>query len=327
MSTLTSKTRTRKESGKTGLIPSMAQLLQAGRASYRRIKDQEKGVRRLRKLILTEWLDQAERLWIAAEIHGLKGKHFTVFAHQIGIDRSSAYELLKLHDHRAEVLSRCRKENHYPGWEVCASWFKTDKDDMSEPEPEEPSIRNKGLLTPTWQRFKVGDDEYGTPHALFDHYHRIYKFTCDVASTAKLAKCKKFFTPEQDGLKQVWRGVCWMNPPYHSPDIGAWVRKAYEAAQQGAVVVALLPIFTDTAWFHDYASHAEIEVLRGRLQFANRGDNSYTPFGHGIFVFRKKSARKGKKLTIGLNGHRIGTSSPPELIGRRLDREKVEAAG
>jgi hypothetical protein len=118
-----------------------------------------------------------------------------------------------------------------------------------------------------------------------------------------------------------------MNPPYHSPDIGAWVRKAYEAAQQGAVVVALLPIFTDTAWFHDYASHAEIEVLRGRLQFANRGDNSYTPFGHGIFVFRKKSARKGKKLTIGLNGHRIGTSSPPELIGRRLDREKIEAAG
>ena len=159
MSTLTSKTRTRKESGKPGLIPSMAQLLQAGRASYRRIKDQEKGVRRLRKLILTEWLDQAERLWIAAEIHGLKGKHFTVFAHQIGIDRSSAYELLKLHDHRAEVLSRCRKESHYPGWEVCASWFKPDKDHLSEPEPEEPSVRNKGLLTPTWQRFKVGDDE------------------------------------------------------------------------------------------------------------------------------------------------------------------------
>ena len=88
-----------------------------------------------------------------------------------------------------------------------------------------------------------------------------------MASTAKLAKCKKFFTPEQDGLKQVWRGVCWMNPPYHSPDIGAWVKKAYEASQQGAVVVALLPMFTDTVWFHDYASHAEIEVLRGRLQF------------------------------------------------------------
>ena len=70
MSTLSSKTRTRKESGKPGHIPPMARLLQAGRASYRRIKDQEQGVRRLRKLILTEWLDQAERLWIAAEIHG-----------------------------------------------------------------------------------------------------------------------------------------------------------------------------------------------------------------------------------------------------------------
>jgi hypothetical protein len=92
------------------------------------------------------------------------------------------------------------------------------------------------------------------------------------------------------------------------------VKKAYKISQEGIVVVALLlPMFTDTVWFHDYASHAEIEVLRGRLHFTNREDNSYTPFGHGIFVFRKKSARKGKKLTIGLDGHRIGTS----LIPRR----------
>ena len=44
-------------------------------------------------------------------------------------------------------------------------------------------------------------------------------------------------------------------------------------------------MFTDAAWFHDYASHANIEVLKGRLQFANRTDNGYSPFGHGIFVF------------------------------------------
>jgi phage N-6-adenine-methyltransferase len=326
MSTLTSKTRTRKESGKPGLIPSMAQLLQAGRASYRRIKDQETGVRRLRKLILIEWLDQAERLWVAAEIHDLKGKHFTVFAHQIGIDRSSAYELLKLHPHRAEVLKTCRNDNHWPGWEVCANWFK--HDDETGTELERPTTRNKGILTPTWTRFKVSDDEYGTPQELFDHYNRMYKFTCDVASTAKLAKCRRFFSPEQDGLKQVWRGVCWMNPPYSRPDIGTWVKTAYEASREGAVVVALLPMFCDAAWFHDYGSHAEIEVLRGRLQFTNREHNGYTPFGYGVFTFRKRSARRGTRLSISINGHRIGTSSPPGLlIGRRLDRDKIEGAG
>ena len=52
------------------------------------------------------------------------------------------------------------------------------------------------------------------------------------------------------------------------------------------------------------------KLLKGRLQFAGRTDNSYSPFGHGIFVFRKKSARVGNQLTISLDGHRIGTSLP-----------------
>ena len=60
--------------------------------------------------------------------------------------------------------------------------------------------------------------------------------------------------------------MCWISPPYGNRALGEWVRKAYEAAQQGAVVVALLPMFTDTKWFHDFGSHATIEVLKGRLR-------------------------------------------------------------
>ncbi|MGP0003046.1 MAG: DNA N-6-adenine-methyltransferase [Acetobacteraceae bacterium] len=299
-------------SGRSGQVPPLDQLLREGRASSRRIAEQEKGIRRFRKTVLIEWLDQAERLWIAAEIHGLKNKHFIVFAAQIGVDRSSAYELLKLHPKRKEVLAQCKKHNHWPGWEICASWFKADGG--SNLEPDAPTARNKGLLTPSWQRFKVSDDEYGTPQALFDHYDRIYHFTFDVCSTPQLAKCKKFYTLEQDGLQQEWIGVCWMNPPYSA--LRKWVKKAYEAAKNGAVVVALLPMFTDAAWFHDYASHATIEVLKGRLQFANRTDNGYTPFGHGIFVFRGKSARVDNQLAISLDGHRIGTSSSRNVAGR-----------
>jgi len=47
-----------------------------------------------------------------------------------------------------------------------------------------------------------------------------------------------------------------MNPPYSQ--LSKWVLKAYEAAKNGAVVVALLPVYSDAAWFHDYASHATI---------------------------------------------------------------------
>ena len=289
----------------SGQVPPLNQLLRDGRASYRLIQSREKGIKQFRKAVLIEWLAQAERLWIAAEVHGLKGKHFEVFATQIGIHRSNAYELLKLHPRRNEVLAQCRNDNHWPGWEVCAGWFKGDGDD-DVVENDAPTTRNRGILTPTWQRFKVADDEYGTPTRQFDHYNRIYKFTVDVCSTPELAKCRKFYTPEQDGLKQEWRGVCWMNPPYSQ--LSKWVCKAYEAAKNGAIVVALLPVYTDAAWFHDYASHATIEVLRGRLQFTGRNENGYTPFGHAIYVFRKKSARRGNRLAISLDGHRIGTS-------------------
>jgi phage N-6-adenine-methyltransferase len=273
------------------------QLLRDGRDSHQRIQEIGTGIRKFRKAVLTEWLDQAERLWIAAEHHRLKGKPFEGFAEQIGIDRSSAYELLKLHPNRQRVLTQCRKDNHWPGWEVCASWF---KDGASVGAP-----RTRGALTPTWQRVKVTDDEYGTPQDLFDYYDRIYKFTCDVASSKPLAKCQHYFDKEIDGLKQTWAGVCWMNPPYS--DLGQWVKKAYESAQQGVVVVGLLPVFTDAAWFHDYASHGTIELLKGRLHFANRA-NGYTPFANMICVFRKRSARSsGKRLAITLNGHRLGT--------------------
>jgi hypothetical protein len=187
--------RTRNLSGRSGQVPPLDQLLREGRASKKRIAGLEKGIRRFRKMVLIEWLDQAERLWIAAEIHGLKNKHFIVFAAQIGIGRSSAYELLKLHLNRKKILAQCNKQNHWPGWEICAGWFKVDAG--SDIEPEAPTTRNKGLLTPSWQRFKVSDDEYGTPQALFDHYDRIYHFTLDVCSTPQLAKCKKFYTLEQ----------------------------------------------------------------------------------------------------------------------------------
>jgi hypothetical protein len=192
----------RKVSGRPGHVPPLAQLLREGRASNRRIHDHTAGIRRFRKAVLIEWLDQAERLWIAAETHKLKGKYFEVFATQIGIDRSSAYELVKLHPDRKPVLARCRVDNHWPGWEVCAGWFKG-KADIDHEEPTQ--TRTRSIFTPTWQRFKVCDDEYGTPQALFAHYDQIHHFTLDVCSIPALAKCKKYYTPEQDGLKQVWR--------------------------------------------------------------------------------------------------------------------------
>ncbi len=286
--------------------PSLEKLLRDGRASNRRIRLHETTLLRTSKERLTEWLDQAERLWIASKVHGLDGKRFTVFAAQIGIDRSSAFEVVKLHPHRIAVLAQCKREQHWPGWKVCLDWLKTtDVESTADIGLDPPISHNRGLLGPTSQRLKITTDEWGTPPDLFNHYHRKYNFMLDVSASADLAKCKRYFTREQDGLRQEWSGTCWLNPPYSNRQIGAWCKKAYQSARAGALVVALLPVFTDAQWFRDYGSHAEIELLNGRLQFV--GGTGYTPFAYMIVIWRPKSARRGNRLSITLSNHRIGT--------------------
>jgi phage N-6-adenine-methyltransferase len=112
-------------------------------------------------------------------------------------------------------------------------------------------------------------DMWATPQWLFDALNSHYQFRLDVCALPENAKCKNYFSPEQDGLKQEWEGICWMNPPY-GKEIIKWVRKAYESSLEGAIVVALLPARTDTAWFWDYVyNKAMIEFIRGRLKFGD----------------------------------------------------------
>ena len=127
--------------------------------------------------------------------------------------------------------------------------------------------------------------EWETPQKLFDELDAIYHFTLDVCATLSNAKCPHFFSPEEDGLRQPWRGVCWMNPPY-GRGIGKWIQKAYEESQWGCMVVCLLPARTDTAWFWDYCMKGDIRFLRGRLKFG--GSKNSAPFPSMIVVFGSK---------------------------------------
>ena len=52
-----------------------------------------------------------------------------------------------------------------------------------------------------------------TPQGFFDELNKEFHFTLDVCALPENAKCPRFYTPEQDGLKQPWEGVCWCNPP------------------------------------------------------------------------------------------------------------------
>ena len=111
-----------------------------------------------------------------------------------------------------------------------------------------------------------------TPQGFFDELDKEFHFTLDVCALPENAKCPRFYTPEQDGLKQPWEGVCWCNPPY-GRGVGEWIRRAAQAAGEGAVVVMLLPSRTDTRWFHEYLYGnplVELRFIKGRLRFGGR---------------------------------------------------------
>ena len=126
-------------------------------------------------------------------------------------------------------------------------------------------------------------DDWATPQTLFDKLDKVFHFTLDPCATPQNAKCAKFFTKEQDGLKQDWGGaVIWCNPPY-GREIGKWVEKC---AKHEGVAVMLVPARTDTRWWHDYIDgnpDANVRFLRGRLKFGDSKNSA--PFPSAIVIF------------------------------------------
>lgn len=130
--------------------------------------------------------------------------------------------------------------------------------------------------------FSQRSDEWSTPSDLFAELDAIFHFDLDACASPANAKCDRYFTREQDALRQTWCGTVWMNPPY-GRKIAAFMRKAFEASLLGATVVCLVPARTDTAWWHRYARQGQVIFLRGRLRFG--GAESSAPFPSAIVIF------------------------------------------
>lgn len=132
--------------------------------------------------------------------------------------------------------------------------------------------------------FSSRSDEWTTPASLFAALDLEFHFTLDPCATRENATCKRYFTRAENGLLQDWRGhVVFMNPPY-GRSVGAWMRKAFESACQGATVVCLVAARTDTKWWHLYAARGEIRFLEGRVRFGGR--KCAAPFPSAIVIFR-----------------------------------------
>ena len=133
--------------------------------------------------------------------------------------------------------------------------------------------------------FSSNKEDWETPPDLFAKLDKEFHFDLDACALPINAKCKKYYTPDINGLLQDWKGCVWYNPPY-GREINKWVQKAKEEHEKnGTKVVMLLPARTDTKWFHDYIyGNCEIRFLKGRLKFV--GAKNGAPFPSMIAIFK-----------------------------------------
>lgn len=112
-------------------------------------------------------------------------------------------------------------------------------------------------------------DHWSTPPAFVaDLEHEFGSFHLDPCCRVETAKAPVFYTEKDDGLVHPWQGRVFLNPPYSKP--APWLKKAYEETTTGLadLVVALLPVRTDTRWFHTLVKdRAQLRFIQGRIKW------------------------------------------------------------
>ena len=134
-------------------------------------------------------------------------------------------------------------------------------------------------------KFDSVKQDWSTHWDFFNPLNLEFKFTVDAAADMENKKVDKFYSIENDGLKQDWSNeIVWCNPPY-GRNVPDWLRKGKESAQKNNTTsVFLIPARTNTIWFHKLCMTAdEIRFVKGRPKFYNYA-NEDKEATHGLPV-------------------------------------------
>ena len=137
-------------------------------------------------------------------------------------------------------------------------------------------------------------DDWPTPQWLVEQLAAEFApggFDLDPCASAQNAKAGRFFTEDDDGLTQPWKGSVFCNPPY-GRSVGTWMAKAAAevAAGRAALVVALVPARPGTGWY-DVAvkSCSLVRVWPGRMIWPRAN------FTSAVLVFGELTGRHGSQ--------------------------------
>jgi len=149
--------------------------------------------------------------------------------------------------------------------------------------------------------------EYSTPLEIVNPLIKEFGLTIDVCASKSNHKLPDYWTKKDNALTKVWKGNCWMNPPF-SRELSKWAKKAFlETIHYGGTKVCLLPVRSNTKWWAEISPHAEVRFINGEVNFNNEPRGLWLPmcimiFGEqakkGTFSIIDYRSRKNKSLKI-----------------------------
>ena len=143
------------------------------------------------------------------------------------------------------------------------------------------------IMTTETKQYNTAESDFRTPKTLFNKLNEKFgPFTIDLCASSENAKCEKYYTKEDDSLKQPWNGVCWINPPYAVPTakrvkgiVDEYIKKGLKEIKENPEckrICFLIPCKTDVKYFHEYIfpNATEIIFISGRPNFEGPHSNS-----------------------------------------------------
>jgi ParB family chromosome partitioning protein len=143
--------------------------------------------------------------------------------------------------------------------------------------------------------------------------------SCDLAQ--QTVDATDYFTIEDDGLSQEWRGRIWLNPPYHKKLLPAFISKLVAEIASGRITAAIMLTnnSTDTEWFNTAVGVCQsICFTRGRIQFHPAEIVGAPTQGQAFFYFGNDVQRFEDVFCV------IGLCLRPSRLYEPLPEEKNE---
>jgi phage N-6-adenine-methyltransferase len=144
-----------------------------------------------------------------------------------------------------------------------------------------------------------GVNEWYTPPEYIDAAYKVMgRIDLDPASSEianQTVGASKFYTKDDDGLSKFWAGRVWINPPYASELIGAFIAKYAEHVRNGDIAegIVLVNNATETHWFNELVSVSSAVVFpKGRVRFLDPDGNPGAPLQGQAVVYSGKNPQK-----------------------------------